>query len=434
MSYTVAIVGMPNVGKSSLFNRLIGRREAIVDDVAGVTRDRIYGEVEWNGKTFTLIDTGGFVPRSDAVMERAVRQQVQIAMEEAALILFVVDVTTGITADVEELAALLRMQAQKVILVVNKTDNSARLREGVEFYRLGFAATHFVSAASGSGTGDLLDAITERIPAKGSAPLTALPCVAIVGQPNVGKSSLLNVLLGEERAVVTEVAGTTRDVLRCHYKKFNREFILLDTAGLRKKSKVHEDLEFYSVIRAIKAIDQADVCILMIDARYSVQKQDLHILSLIERKRKGVVIAANKWDLVPRHTHTLKDAEAEIRRRLAPFTDVPVVFLSVLEKQRLHKLLDAVLKVYTNRNKQVDAGLLNEKMMAAVQLHPHPAVRGRPLLFYRVEQKRSNPPVFQFVTNKPDDVQSHYRSWLEHRLREYFDFQGVPLKLQFVKK
>lgn len=434
MNHIVAIVGLPNVGKSSLFNRLVGRREAIVDDVAGVTRDRLYGEVEWNGKTFTLIDTGGFVPQSEQVMEQAVREQVQIAMQEAYLLLFVVDVSAGITADVLELAQLLRPKAHKVMLVVNKTDNSQRLREGAEFYQLGFEATFFISAASGSGTGDLLDALVERLPPAGPPPVTHLPQVAIVGQPNVGKSSLLNALLGEQRAVVTDIAGTTRDVLRCHYKKFNKEFILLDTAGLRKKSRVHEDLEFYSVIRAIKAIDEADVCVLLTDARQPMSKQDLHILGLIERKRKGVIIAANKWDLVPRQTQTMKDKEQEIRQRIAPFTDVPILFISVLEKQRLFRLVETILHVYENRKRQVSETVLNEKLLEAIRLHPHPAVRSKPVKFYRVLQSRSNPPAFVFVTNLPDHIQANYRSWLEHRIREYFDFRGIPVAIGFRKK
>ncbi|MCS6991274.1 MAG: ribosome biogenesis GTPase Der [Chitinophagales bacterium] len=435
MTPTVAIIGMPNVGKSSLFNRMVGRREAIVDDIGGVTRDRIYGEVEWNGKTFTLIDTGGFVPHKAQPMEQAVRQQAEIAMDEATLILFMVDVTAGITADVKELATLLRPQAQKVFLVVNKVDNHQRMLQGAEFYALGFQAVFFISAANGQGTGDLLDAITERLPAVGPpTPATDLPIVAIVGQPNVGKSSLLNVLLGEHRAVVTDIAGTTRDVLRCHYKKFNKEFILLDTAGLRKKSKVYDQLEFYSVIRAIKAIDEADVCVLLVDARHPMQKQDLHILGLIERKRKGAIIAVNKWDLIPHETNTMKYLEEEIRQRIAPFSDIPIVFISALQKQRIYKLTELILSVYKNRRRYVDDKQLTETLLKATAEHPHPAVGGRPLRFFKAEQYRTNPPAFRLFTNRPDEVAPNYRGWLEKRIRENFDFQGVPIKITFAKK
>ncbi|MFI5135077.1 MAG: ribosome biogenesis GTPase Der [Chitinophagales bacterium] len=346
MSNTVAIIGRPNVGKSTLFNRLVGERKAIVDDTSGVTRDRLYGISDWNGKTFNVIDTGGFVAHSQDVFESEIRKQVLIAIEEATVILFIVDATVGITDLEEDIAKLLRRHKKGVILVVNKVDNPARMYAGSEFYGLGIEKVFFISAMSGSGTGELLDEVATNLEAPAEDSTDHLPRIAIVGQPNVGKSSLVNVLLGEERNIVTEIAGTTRDSIHSHYKLFQKEFILIDTAGIRKKAKVQEDLEFYSVIRAVNAIDEADVCILMTDAKSPVESQDLAILSMIEKKKKGVVLVVNKWDLMEKETNTMKSVKENIQRKIAPFTDIPIIFTSVTEKQRVFKVIEQALKFF----------------------------------------------------------------------------------------
>ncbi len=434
MTPTVAIIGRPNVGKSTLFNRLIGQRKAIVDDQPGVTRDRLYGEVEWNGHHFFLVDTGGFVPYSADVYEKAIRQQLEIAIAQADLLLFLVDATSGLTPAEEELASQLRPHASKVVLVVNKIDHAGRLASGLEFYRLGFDHVFFVSAINGSGTGDLLDFIVSQIPATGTEPTTDLPYVAIVGQPNVGKSSLLNVLLGEPRALVTAQAGTTRDPIHSRYKRFNKEFILVDTAGLRKKANVHENLEFYAVLRAVRAIDRADVCVLMTDARTPMQKQDLHILSLIARKKKGVVLAVNKWDLVAYDSQTMTKIKSDIIEKIAPFTDIPILFISVLRRQRIYQLVEAILKVYENKLRRIPQEELTQWLSRTVSGHPHPPVKGRLFQFYSVRQQPTASPQFVFTVNFPDEVQANYRQWLEKQLRAAFPFQGVPLTLVFQKK
>ncbi len=358
MGNIVAIVGRPNVGKSTLYNRLIGQKQAIIDDISGVTRDRQYGSCTWNGKTFTVVDTGGFVKGSDDVFEKAIRSQVHIAMEEASIIIFMVDTTTGITDLDEEIARMLRRTDKQVFVAVNKVDNHNRMLAANEFWSLGFEQTFFVSSMSGSGSGDLLDAVTDHIDDEVQLD-TDIPKFAIVGQPNVGKSSLTNALLGYERNIVTEIAGTTRDSIHTKYEKFGKEFYLIDTAGMRKKAKVHEDLEFYSVMRAIKAIDEADVCLLMIDAQTGVEAQDMGILRLAQRRNKGLVILVNKWDLVEKETNTARDFEKEIKNKIAPFRDVPILFISALEKQRIFKSIELGLEVFENRTRKIKISVDN---------------------------------------------------------------------------
>ncbi len=435
-NYTVAIVGRPNVGKSTFFNRLIGdHRSSIVDDFSGVTRDRIYGETFWNGKTFNVIDTGGFVLHSDDVFEAAIREQVLIAMDEASVILFLVDVTTGITDLDDQMANILRRSSKPVFVVVNKVDNAKRMYDAAEFYSLGFEHTYFMAAISGSGSGDLLDAITEILPAEEEEEQgEGIPKLAIVGQPNVGKSTLVNALVGQERNIVTDVAGTTRDALHTHYNLFGKNFILVDTAGMRKKNKVKENIEFYSVIRAIKAIEESDVCMLVIDATLGIESQDLNILSIIEKKRKGVLILVNKWDLVEKETNTARDMEARILERTAPFTDIPVLFVSALEKQRIHKALELALKVHERRSNRIATSVLNEWLEETMERFQPPAVRGNYVKINYVTQLPTPFPAFAFFSNYPKHVREPYRNYLENRLRESFDFRGIPLTLYFRKK
>jgi len=434
MSYTVAIVGRPNVGKSTLFNRLIGARKAITDDLSGVTRDRQYGVSDWNGRTFNVVDTGGFVPKSDDVFERAIKEQVQIAIEEASVIIFMTDCTTGVTDLDDSMARLLRKTDKPVILVVNKVDNHARMLEGSEFYSLGFADTMMVSSVSGSGTGELLDLIVEQMPEEEDAVEDDIPKVAILGQPNVGKSTLLNTLVGQERNIVTDIAGTTRDSIHTRYKLFNKDFMLIDTAGIRKKSKVHENLEFYSVIRAINAIDEADVCLLVLDATLGIEQQDLNIFRLIENKKKGVVILVNKWDLVEKETMTMKRYEDKIREKIAPFQDVPILFISALEKQRIFQAIEMVLKVYDNTRKKVSTSELNEKMLEAIEKYTPPAYRGEYIKIKYVTQLPTRAASFAFFCNHPEYIKKPYKNYLENRLREYFDLTGVPVNIYMRKK
>src|SRR5579863_4719684 len=433
--FTVAIAGRPNVGKSTLFNRLLEQRKAIVDDVSGVTRDRQYGVADWNGKTFNVIDTGGFVPESEDVFEQEIKKQVLIAVEEANAIIFMTDTSTGITSLDESMADVLRRSVKPVFLVVNKVDNSDRLLEAAEFYSLGFDNIFFISAMSGSGTGEVLDAITDLIPKTDEEESdSVLPKFAIIGQPNVGKSSLLNALVGSERTIVSEIAGTTRDSIHTHYNLFNKEFILIDTAGIRRKTKVHEDLEFYSVIRAIKAMDEADVCLLMLDASKGITAQDLNIFSLAVKKGKGIVLLVNKWDLQEKDTNTAKEYEKELKDRLAPFTDVPILFISVIDKTRIFKAVETALAVYENRQRRVATAVLNEVMLKAVEDYHPPVVRGTPLKIKYITQLPTVVPSFAFFCNFPDDVKQPYKNYLENKLRESFNFKGVPLRLFFRKK
>ncbi len=436
MSFTVAITGRPNVGKSTFFNRLLEERKAIVDDHSGVTRDRQYGVAEWVGKLFNVIDTGGFVPQSEDVFEKEIRKQVLIAVEEANAIIFMVDAATGITNLDEAMADILRRSSKPVFLVVNKVDNHSRLLEASEFYSLGFEHIFFLSSVSGSGTGELLDAIVALIPdnEEPMADDTQLPKFSIIGQPNVGKSSLLNALIGQERTIVSEIAGTTRDTIHTHYNLFNKEFILIDTAGIRRKTKVHEDLEFYSVIRAIKAVDEADVCLLVLDAGKGITAQDLSIFSLASKKGKGIVVLVNKWDLVEKETNTARDYEKDLRKRFAPFSDVPILFISVTEKQRIFQSIEAGLKVYDNKHRKISTSQLNEVMLKAVESYHPPVVRGNAVKIKYVTQLPTNTPSFAFFCNYPDDIKTPYKNYLENQLREHFDFSGVPLRLFFRKK
>ena len=437
MSFTVAIVGRPNVGKSTFFNRLLEQRKAIVDDISGVTRDRQYGVADWNGKVFNVIDTGGFVAGSEDIFEREIAKQVLVALEEADAIIFMTDAATGLTDLDDSLANLLRRSTKPVFLTVNKVDTNERLLEASEFYSLGFDRIFFIAAASGSGSGEVLDAITELIVEDASeetAEMAALPKFAIIGQPNVGKSSLLNALIGEERTIVSEIAGTTRDTIHTHYKLFQKEFVLIDTAGIRRKSKVHEDLEFYSVIRAIKALDEADVCLLLLDAEKGIAQQDLNIFSLAVKKGKGIVVLVNKWDLVSKETNTAKEYEKELKERFAPFTDVPILFISAKEKTRIFKAIEIALDVYQNRQQKIPTSKLNEVVLKAVETHHAPVVRGHSIKIKYVTQLPTPVPSFAFFCNFPDDVKQPYKNYLENQLRNHFNLSGIPVRLFFRKK
>ena len=435
MSHVVAIVGRPNVGKSTLFNRLIGERKSIIDNVSGVTRDRIYGWSDWNGKNFTVVDTGGFVHGSDDIFEAAIRRQVTIAIDEAEVIIFMVDVTTGITDLDEEVANMLRKTNKPVFVAVNKVDNNKRQLLANEFWGLGFENTFFLSSISGSGTGEILDAITEVLPEDATDDLEeGIPKLALVGQPNVGKSSLTNALLGEDRNIVTNIPGTTRDSIYSKYNKFGHEFYLIDTAGIRKKSKVHEDLEFYSVIRAVKAIDEADVCILMIDAKDGIESQDLSIMSLIQKRKKGVVILVNKWDLIEKETNTARDFENALKRKLAPFNDVPIHFISVLEKQRIFKAVEAAIEVNKNRTQKIKTSELNKFILEVIERYPPPAHRGRYIKIKYATQLPLYYPAFAFFCNHPKHVKESYKNFIENKMRERYNFTGVPISLFFRDK
>jgi GTP-binding protein len=435
MAFTVAIVGRPNVGKSTLFNRLLEQRKAIVEDTPGVTRDRQYGICEWNGKSFYVIDTGGFVPDSEDIFEREIRKQVEVAVDEASVVVFVTDAATGITDLDDAMADVLRRSTKPVLLVVNKVDNNERLLEAAEFYSLGFEKLFFISSISGSGTGELLDEITALI--EDDADLKeeeGLPKFTIIGQPNVGKSSLLNALIGEERTIVSEIAGTTRDTIHTRYNLFQKDFILIDTAGIRRKAKVHEDLEFYSVIRAIKAMDEADVCMLMLDAEKGITAQDLSIFSLAARKGKGIVLLVNKWDLMEKSTNTAKDYEKVLKERLAPFNDVPILFISVKDKTRIFKAIEMAIEVYENRQKRVPTSQLNDVILKAIESYHPPVVRGHPIKIKYITQLPTVVPSFAFFTNYPDDIKTPYKNYLENKLRERCDFKGVPIRIFFRKK
>lgn len=454
MSFTVAIVGRPNVGKSTFFNRLLEERKAIVDDVSGVTRDRQYGESDWNGKSFNVIDTGGFVSGSDDVFEKEIAKQVMIAVDEANAIVFMVDAHTGLTDLDESMANVLRRSTKPVFLTVNKVDNNDRLLEASEFYSMGFDQVFFIAAASGSGSGELLDAIAELIPAQAEEVVIpdeelleegedkpevkkdyGIPKFAIIGQPNVGKSSLLNALIGQERTIVSDIAGTTRDTIHTHYNLYQKEFILIDTAGIRRKNKVHEDLEFYSVIRAIKAVDEADICLLLLDAEKGITAQDLNIYSLAARKGKGIVVLVNKWDLVQnKQTNTAKEYENTLKKKLAPFNDVPILFISALEKTRIFKAIETALQVIENRRNRVSTSKLNDIMLKAVQNYHAPVVRGHAIKIKFVTQLPTAVPSFAFFCNFPDDIKQPYKNYLENQLRQNFDLSGVPIRLFFRKK
>ena len=436
MSFTVAITGRPNVGKSTFFNRLLEQRKAIVDDSSGVTRDRQYGVADWSGKSFNLIDTGGFVPQSADIFEIEIAKQVNIAIQEANVIVFMVDVSTGITNLDESMADLLRKSHKPVYLAVNKVDNHERLMEATEFYSLGFEHIFFLSSISGSGTGELLDAVISTMDPDSDAIVSddSIPKFAIIGQPNVGKSSLLNALIGQERTIVSDIAGTTRDTIHTHYNLFNKEFILIDPAGIRKKAKVHEDLEFFSVIRAIKAMDEADVCLLLLDAGKGITAQDIAIYSMAVKKGKGIVVLVNKWDLIEKETNSARDYEKDLKIRLAPFNDVPIIFISVTEKQRIFKSIELAIEVFENKKRKVTTSQLNDIMLKAVEQYHPPVVRGNAVKIKYVTQLPTHTPSFAFFCNYPDDVKLPYQNYLENKLRENFNFSGVPIRLFFRKK
>jgi GTP-binding protein len=441
-------VGRPNVGKSTLFNRLLEERKAIVDDISGVTRDRQYGVTEWNGKTFNVIDTGGFVPDSSDMFETEIRKQVRIAIDEANAIVFMVDAATGMTDLDEAMADMLRRTTKPVYVTVNKVDNSTRALEGTEFYGMGFENNFFISSISGSGTGELLDAITDGIKEEhkadsfnkdlpeGAEPEEApsIPKIAIIGQPNAGKSSLLNAMIGQERTIVSEIAGTTRDTIHTHYNMFQKEFMLIDTAGIRRKNKEKDDLEFYSVIRAIKAMDEADVCLLVLDAEKGVTAQDLSIFSLAIKKGKGIVVLVNKWDLIEKDTNTARDYEKRLKDKLAPFTDVPILFISALEKTRIFKAIEVALDVYDNKHRKIATSKLNDIMLKAIEKYQAPVVRGHVIKIKFVQQLPTRVPSFAFFTNFPDDIKTPYRNYLENQVRANFRFTGVPIRIYFRKK
>ena len=425
------------MGKSTLFNRLLEQRKAIVDDESGVTRDRQYGVTDWNGKTYNVIDTGGFVAGSDDVFEKEIAKQVLVAVEEANAIIFMVDATTGLTNLDDAMAGLLRKSTKPVFLTVNKVDSNDRLLEASEFYSLGFEHIFFIAAASGSGTGELLDAVAALISEDASdetKEIDALPKFAIIGQPNTGKSSLLNALIGEERTIVSDIAGTTRDTIHTHYNLFQKEFVLIDTAGIRRKAKVHQDLEFYSVIRAIKAMDEADVCLILLDAEKGIAAQDLNIFSLAVKKGKGVVVLVNKWDLVSKETNTAKEYEAELKKRLAPFSDVPILFISAKEKTRIFKAIEIALEIYDNRQQKIPTSQLNDVMLKAIQSYNPPVVRGNAIKIKFITQLPTSVPSFAFFCNFPDDIKQPYKNYLENQLRLNFNFTGVPIRIFFRKK
>lgn len=430
----VAIVGRPNVGKSTLFNRLVGGRQAIVDEQSGVTRDRHYGKSDWNGKTFSVIDTGGYAVNSDDVFEEEIRKQVVAAIGEADVILFMVDVTCGVTAYDDAVANILRRSNKKVLLVVNKVDNNNRIYDAHEFHKLGLGEPYCVCAMSGSGTGEILDETVKHLADSAAEDDTEIPRVAIIGKPNVGKSSIANALLGEERNIVTPIAGTTRDAVLSRYSKFGHDFFLVDTAGLRKKGKVHENLEFYSVMRTIRVIERSDVCILMMDATQGVEAQDLNIFKLIVRNSKGCVVAVNKWDLVEKDSNTMKGYREAIQKRLAPFSDVPIIFTSATEKQRLLDVIKAVSEVYERRRQHISTAKLNEALLPVIEAYPPPAIKGKYIKIKYVTQLSSPSPVFAFFCNLPQYVKEPYKRFLENKLREKYNFCGVPIHIYLRQK
>jgi GTP-binding protein len=434
MGNIVAIVGRPNVGKSTFFNRLTETRQAIVDEVSGVTRDRHYGKVIWNGQEFSIIDTGGYVTQSDDVFEAEIRKQVLLAIEEADVVVFLVDVISGITDLDQTIAEMLRKIKKPVLLVVNKVDNSSRLFDATEFYGLGLGDYFALSSINGSGTGDMLDKLVSMFEKREEEEQEEIPKIAVVGRPNVGKSSLVNALIGEERNIVTPISGTTRDSIHTRYNKFNHDFYLVDTAGLRKKGKVREDLEFYSVMRSVRAIEHADVCLMLIDATIGIEGQDVNIFHLIERNRKGVVVLVNKWDLVDKETMTMKTFEEQIRKRLEPFVDVPILFVSALTKQRIHKALELAIKVYQQRRIRIPTSRLNAVMQQVIEENHPPAVKGKFIRIKYVTQLPTHAPAFAFYCNLPQYIREPYKRYLENQIRKHFDFTGVPIRIFMRKK
>ena len=436
MNNIVAIVGRPNVGKSTFFNRLIQRRDAIVDAVSGVTRDRNYGKSEWNGKEFSVIDTGGYIKGSDDIFEGEIRKQVQLAIDEADAIIFMVSVEDGVTGMDEEVANLLRKVNKPVLLAVNKVDSAKRVADATEFYSLGIEEYFTIAANSGSGTGDLLDKLVEVLPQSSSTDdaTDELPRLTVVGRPNAGKSSFINAIIGEERFVVTDIAGTTRDAIDTTYNRFGFEFKIVDTAGIRRKAKVKEDLEFYSVMRSVRAIENSDVCLLLIDATRGFENQDQNIFWLAQKNRKGIVIVVNKWDLVEKETMTARAFELKIRKEIEPFTDVPIVFVSALTKQRLLKALEEAIEVFNNRKQRISTSKFNEIMLPIIENYPPPAIKGKYIKIKYCMQLPTPTPQFVFFANLPQYVKEPYKRFIENKLREKFSFSGVPIDIYFRQK
>lgn len=435
MANIVAIVGRPNVGKSTLFNRLIETRKSIMDDYSGVTRDRIYGQAEWIGKYFTVIDTGGYVVGSEDIFEGAIREQVGIAIEEANVVLFMVDAITGLNDLDKDFANILRRYNKPVLLVANKVDELNREYLAAEFYELGLGEVYCISSANGTGTGDLLDEVVSNFEEKGAEdPYEGIPKVAILGRPNVGKSSFVNVLLGEDRSIVTDLAGTTRDAINSHYKAFDKEFIITDTAGIRRKSKVKDNIEFYSVMRSLRALEDSDICVVMLDATRGIESQDVNIISLADRNGKGVVIMVNKWDLLKKETQTAHEFTETIYKRLAPMNYMPVIFTSVINKQRVFKVVEQIMQVYENKHKKISTASLNTVMLDAIEKYPPPSTKGKYIRIKYVTQLPTQKPSFAFFCNLPQYIKVPYQRYLENKLRESFDFEGVPIQLYFRKK
>ena len=434
MSAIVAVVGRPNVGKSTFFNRLIKRREAIGDAVSGVTRDRHYGKTDWNGVSFSVIDTGGYLAGSDDSFEKEINKQVALAIDEADAIIFMVNVEEGLTGMDEAVAELLRKCHKPILVAVNKVDSNNRRNDMHEFYALGFEHLYALSSVNGSGTGELLDDLVALLPEKEKQEENPLPRFAVVGRPNAGKSSFINALIGEDRYIVTDIAGTTRDAIDTKYNRFGFEFNLVDTAGIRRKSKVKEDLEFYSVMRSIRAIEHSDVCILMLDATRGFESQDANIFWLAQRNRKGIVILVNKWDLVEKENNTAKQYEAAIRKEIEPFTDVPILFVSALNKQRIYKAIETAVAVYNNRTKRIPTRKLNEVMLPIIENYPPPAIKGKYVKIKFCTQLPTPMPQFAFFANLPQYVKDPYRRFIENKLRENFDFNGVPIDVYFRQK
>ena len=431
----VAIVGRPNVGKSTLFNRLVGQRQAIVDATAGTTRDRHYGKTDWNGKEFSVIDTGGYAVNTDDIYEDDIRRQVMLAIDEADLILFMVEVKTGITDLDMMMADVLRRSGKKVMVVCNKVDNYELIYQSHEFYALGLGDPYCISSMSGSGTGDMMDAILAALPEDAKAEVEEdLPRITIVGRPNVGKSSLTNALLGEERNIVTDIAGTTRDSIHTRYNKYGMDFYLVDTAGMRKKGKEMEDLEFYSVMRSIRAIENSDVCILMLDAQQGLESQDLNIHNLIVRNRKGCVIVVNKWDLVEKESNTMKEWREFLEKKLAPFNDIPIIFTSVINKQRILEVLQQAIRVFNSRRRRIPTSELNDYILPIIEDYPPASTKGKYIRIKYATQLPTPTPQFAFFVNLPQYIKESYRRYIENKLRERWDFSGVPIQIYFRQK
>ena len=435
MSNIIAIVGRPNVGKSTLFNRLIEQRKAIMDNMSGVTRDRHYGYGQWTGKFFTVIDTGGYVHGSEDIFEGAIREQVEMAIEESNVLLFVVDCQTGLTDLDKDFAKVLRKSKKPVILIANKADTHEKAYAAAEFYELGLGDPFPIAAESGSGIGDMLDVMISHFEEEGEEnPEAGVPRVAILGRPNVGKSSFLNALLGKDRSIVTDLAGTTRDAIQNHYTLYGKDFIITDTAGIRRKARVDDNIEYYSVLRSIRTIENADVCLFLIDASVGLQKQDLSIYYMIEKNSKGVVVLVNKWDLVEKDHKTMLEYEESLREQLAPYNDVPIIFTSTITKQRIHKALETAMEVFANRTKKIPTSKLNDVMLEIIQHTPPPANKGKYIKIKFVQQLPTHAPAFAFFCNLPQYLTESYKRFLENKIRDIFNFQGVPIKIFFRKK